>query len=239
MKFLNIKKYKLLLISLLIIFITSVSYSQNFDPYFSIEDLHNADVILSGANGNRNSMVNEYINSLCQPDIERKFGNCVVISKKYSNKCLLFGHSIVSIGYDTIKYENIDVISIAGAHIDTSYFVQKHINKKYEKAIIWLGLNDVLYCYNHQIPISDFLDIIKEKFDSINSPYFFADEVTFMCISRTYDGNINLYIDAANDFIKANYDYIEVSLFPDSNEFHYKQTTFKTIFDNQIKPRIS
>lgn len=213
----------------------NISYSNSSDQNVDILNINALKVL----NGEVNDFADEYISDLCDLNIKKQYSENVVISKNLKNSTLLLGHSIVAKNFEIIKDENIDVIGVSGAQFDSGAFIEKHLNRGYKDIYIWLGINDVIYHHNKMTTYKDFYKIISKKIDLIYNSKPGDTNLTFFLVSPNVNIDYNYYIKIINDYIKSKYKYIDIGVYPDLDDFHFTHETFKTLFNNCIKSKLS
>ena len=196
-------------------------------------------MILAGLNGyGVNPYYEDFMNTLKEVNVQKRFGNNIVVSKVIGNKILLLGHSIVALNYDSIKNEKVDIVGITGGIFDSIITAEKVIKGNYNELYVWIGINDIVNHSREKTPYDKFFEEVKYKVDTIYENRPNGAHVRFFLISPNKNPDYAGYIDIVNSYIKNIYDYIDVFVEPDQDNLHFTAKTFRTIFDNYVEPSL-
>lgn len=241
MKFKRILKLTLLLI--FFICFTSSSFSSMDVPFFTQAEVNYSEKVLDGFYGIKSREYDKFISDASEVNITTTVGKTVAISKKMNNKYLLIGHSVVAIGSQSIMNEKIDIIGLAGGQFNHYLKLNKNFNKNYDTIYVWYGINDIIRYFTlitlgNYISFEDFFSKIRDDIYQINKQTP-ESKIVFILVSPTYSPTVDVYVDLLNNYIRDNFNYIELGVTPDLDSYHFSPELFKAIFDMYIKPNLN
>lgn len=234
---------KLVTILVFLISFASNSFSSMNGLVFTQSEVDYSEKVLDGFLGVKTNEYDKFINDASEVNISTNIGKTVAISKKMNHKHLLIGHSVVAIGYQSIMNENIDIIGLAGGQFYHYLQLYKGFNKNYETIYVWYGINDIIRYFSlitmgYFISFEDFFSKIRDDIYQI-SKQTPESKIVFILVSPTNSPTVDVYVDLLNNYIKENFNYIEIDgIYPDLDSYHFSPESFKLIFDTYIKPNI-
>ena len=233
---------KLVLVFSLIICFTAHSYSTYEGLGFTQAEVEYSEKVLDGFYGVKSREYDKFIDDASQVNITTNVGRTVAISKKMNNRYLLIGHSVVAIGSQSIINEKIDIIGLAGGQFNHYLKLNKNFNKNYDTIYVWYGINDIIRYFTlitlgNFISFEDFFSKIRDDIYQI-SKQTPESKVVFILISPSGSPPVDVYVDLLNNYIRDNFNYIELGVSPDLDSYHFSPELFKAIFDMYIKPNL-
>lgn len=238
----NIKKLLKIIIVLLFVFSFAVySYSSMNGILFTQEEVDYSGKVLTGFNDYSTHEYIKFMNDVSEINYSTNFGKTVAVSKNLNNKYLLVGHSVVAMGYQSIKNERIDIIGLAGSQFINVLSICKNLNRRYDTVYVWCGINDIirytsLTYSDSSISFEEYFTNVKDCISKINNRMSPITKVVFILISPTGTLPVDLYAALLNNYIKENYNFIEIDgIYPDLDNYHFSPERFKRIFDTYIR----